>query len=174
MGEKLEKFSGTDKFGFREFKNFENFQHLYKWDERQRKHKLIRDRLVSRKLIDQIPYGSLKTHIEVNHTKECENICSLILEWPALVGKDHEVQGEKKTDQKHAKYIKHLEGKVEKLEEDIKSLPCSYHAVMQNQPRNEVYTPKCTKSVNVILVVMLVLNVHFQIECVTTVNTCVT
>ena len=224
MGEKLEKFSGTDKFGFREFKlSFENFQHLYKWDERQSKHKLIatltgsalsfvseldidsnttkqlldllkkrfddehlvdwnearfdtavkrksqswleyvselrrlsckafpefnsvaRDRLVSRKLIDQIPYGSLKTHIKVNHIKDCETICSLILEWPALVGKDNEVQGEKKTDHKNFKYIKHLEGKVDKLEEDMKSLPYSHHAVMQNQSRNKVYTPKCTK-----------------------------
>lgn len=163
MNDRLDKFAGTDKMGFKEFRlSFENLQHLYNWSDAQSKHKLIasltgsalshiasiniknlntegildllkarfddehlidlnesrfntavkrkaqtwldfvselnalatkafpefnqvaRERMVSRKLTDHIPYETLKTHIKINHIKSCEKICSLIMEWPAL------------------------------------------------------------------------------------------
>jgi hypothetical protein len=163
MSDRIEKFSGSDKLGFREFQlSFENLKILHGWTELQAKHKLIasltgtalsfiagvdtstlnvnqivallkgrfddehlvdlnesrfntmekkkgqgwldyegelnrlaakafpefnqvaRERMVSRKLIEQIPYDTLRTHIKINHIKSSDKICSLILEWPAL------------------------------------------------------------------------------------------
>jgi len=77
---------------------------------------VAKERMVSIKLIEQIPYNTLSTYVKINHIKDSERICSLILEWPTLSPLNADTEESTTEEETQINWLKSLEQRVQQME----------------------------------------------------------